>query len=292
MPIPHETGRVRSGDVSIHFRKLGKPGRMPILIVHGLSYFSYDWLEVAQSLAADREVIALDMRGFGDSEWSAAKDYSVPTMAHDIVNVLDHAGWKRALLIGHSMGGRSTTYVAAKHPARAAGLVLVDFTPENAPAGSKRVTQIVANTPDSFASIEDAMRYFGKDDRPRFEQYLKKTDKGFVVKRDPHFRDQFRRVLETGERPKLGVDMWQLIGEVHCPILSLRGARSDMYAPETVQKMKAANPRLEVIEVDAGHNIAGDNPQGFLTALRPFLEKVEETGSGSLSAGPPARSPQ
>jgi esterase len=276
MPIPHETGRARSGELAIFYRKLGKPGKLPILIVHGLSYFSYDWLEVAQALAAEREVIAMDMRGFGDSDWSPAKDYAVPSMAQDIVNLLDHAGWKRALLVGHSMGGRSTTCVAAKHPARAAGLVLVDFTPENAPAGSRRVTEIVAHTPDSFSSVDDAMRYFGKEDRPRFEAYLMKAGDRLVLKRDTHFRDQFRKLLETGERPKLGVDMWALIAEVRCPILSMRGARSDMYAPETVQKMRAANPRLQVAEVDAGHNIAGDNPRGFIAALRPFLVTIHD----------------
>jgi esterase len=268
MTIPHRTGRARSGDVQIHFRRLGKPGQAPVLIVHGLSYFSWDWLEVAQALGAEREVIAMDMRGFGDSDWSPAKDYSVPAMAQDIVAVLDHAGWKRALLVGHSMGGRSTTYVAAKHPERVAGLVLVDYTPENAPAGTQRTTEIVGNTPDAFASLETAMQYFGKSERVRFEQYLKKTDKGWTVKRDPFFRDQFKRILEGGERPKLAVDMWQLIGEVRCPMLSLRGTRSDMYAPETAPKMKAANPRLQVAQVDAGHNIAGENPQGFLAALK------------------------
>jgi pimeloyl-ACP methyl ester carboxylesterase len=101
---------------------------------------------------------------------------------------------------------------------------------------------------------------------------LRKAGNQYQVKRDPFFRDQFRRILEGGERPKLGVDMWGLIGEVRCPILSMRGTRSDMYAPETMQKMKAANARLEVAEVDAGHNIAGENLQGFLKALASFLE--------------------
>jgi pimeloyl-ACP methyl ester carboxylesterase len=264
--IAHATGRVRSGDVNLFFRRVGKPGKTPILIVHGLSYFSYDWLPVAAELGKQREVICMDMRGFGDSDWSAQKDYAVPTMGQDVVNALDHAGWSRAVLIGHSMGGRSTIWAAAKHPDRVAALALIDYTPENAPAGSKRVTQVVANTPDKFASVDEAMKYFGKDDRERFEQYLT-TD--FRVKRDTHFRDQFKKMLETGERPKLGVDMWQLIGEVRCPVLSMRGARSDMYAPETAAKMKAANPRLQVMEVDAGHNIAGDNAAGF---LRVFAE--------------------
>lgn len=267
MNIPHQTGHAPSGDLRIFFRKLGRPGKTPILIVHGLSYFSWDWLEVAQALAAGREVIAMDMRGFGDSDWSAARDYSVPSMAQDVLAVLDHAGWKRALLVGHSMGGRSTIYAAAKNPERVAGLVLVDFTPENAQAGTQRTTRIVGNTPDAFASIDEAMKYFGKTDRARFENYLKKTDRGFIVKRDPFFRDQFRKLLEGGERPKLGVDMWGLIGEVRCPILSLRGTRSDMYVAEAMPKMKAANPRLQVAEVEAGHNIAGENPDGFLKAV-------------------------
>jgi len=273
MSIAHSTGRARSGEVSIFYRKLGNRALTPILIVHGLSYFSWDWLEVGQVLAAEREVVAMDMRGFGDSDWSPQKDYSVPAMAQDIVNVLDHLGWKRALLAGHSMGGRSTTYVAARHPERVAGLALVDYSPENAPAGTKRVTQTVANTPDKFASIEDAMKYFGQSNRARFENYLTPDLK---LKRDTYFRDQFKKVLETGERPRLGVDMWELIGEVRCPLLSMRGTRSDLYAAETVPKMQAANPRLQVVEVEAGHNIAGENPQGFIAALRPFLAALEE----------------
>src|SRR5256886_13052698 len=271
MSIAHSTGRARWGEVSIFYRKLGHRARPPIWIVHGLSYFSWDGLEVGQVLAAEREVVAMDMRGFGDSDWSPQKDYSVPAMAQDIVNVLDHLGWKRALLAGHSMGGRSTTYVAARHPGRVAGLALIDYSPENAPAGTKRVTQTVTNTPDRFASIEDAMKDFGHSNRARFENYLTPDLK---LKRDTYFRDQFR----SAERPKLGVDMWQLIGEVRCPLLSMRGTRSDLYAAETVQKMQAANPRLQVVEVEAGHNIAGENPEGFIAALRPFLAALEEKG--------------
>ena len=277
MQIPHQTVRARSGDVELFYRRLGRGGKTPLLIVHGLSYFSWDWLDVAHALTDDREVICMDMRGFGDSEWSAKKDYSVPAMGEDVIAVLDHTGWKNAVLVGHSMGGRSATYAAAKFPARAAALVLVDYTPENAPAGTLRTTKTVAGTPDAFASVEDAMKYFGKDDRPRFEAYLKKTPQGFVVKRDTHFRDQFRKALETGERPKLGVDMWQLIGEVRCPILSMRGLRSDMYAADTKEKMRGASARLRIAEVDAGHNVAGDNPEGFLAALRPCLAELEKS---------------
>src|SRR5512134_3245248 len=275
MSIPHETGRARSGDLSIHYRRLGNRALTPILIVHGLQYFSWDWLPVAQALGAEREVLCMDMRGFGDSDWSARKDYSVPAMAQDIVAVLDHVDWQRVILLGHSMGGRSTTYAAAKHPARVAGLALVDYTPDNAPAGAKRTTEIVGNTPDTFPSLEAARMYLGpRKSVERYSFYLKDENGRFSVKRDPHFRDQFKKVLAGGERPRLGVDMWQLIGEVRCPILSVRGRRSDMYAPETVAKMKSANPRLEVVEVDAGHDIAGDNETALVEVLRKWIPEA------------------
>ena len=278
MALPHQTGTCRSGDVALFYRRLGRPGRTPIVLVHGLSYFSWDWLEVAAALGAERECVAMDMRGFGDSGWSPAKDYSIPTMAQDIAKLLDHLGWKRAVLAGHSMGGRSAAYVAAKQPQRAAGLVLVDYSPDIAPAGSKRVAQSVAGVPDAFATIEDAMLYFHADAgrRARFEAYLKPVAGGFVIKRDPHFRDQFRRTLETGERPKPGVDMWQVLAEVRCQTLVIRGSRSDLFALETVPRMRKVNPRFTVLEVDAPHDVAEENPEGFLAALNPFLATLEE----------------
>jgi len=277
MNIAHQTGRVRSGDVTIHWLRLGKAGATPLFIVHGLQYFSWDWLEVAQALGAEREVLAIDMRGFGDSTWSEQKDYSVPTMAQDIVNVLDHVGWRRVTLVGHSMGGRSTTYAAAKNPARVAALALIDYTPDNAPAGTKRTTELVGNTPESFPSLEAARAYLNpRKTVERYSHYLKQEHSRFSVKRDLFFSAQFKKVLAGGERPKLGVDMWRLLGEVRCPLLSVRGARSDMYAADTVQKMKHANPRLQVAEVEAGHDIAGENPAALIDVLRTFLATVED----------------
>jgi esterase len=266
--------------VSIFYRRLGTRGQTPVLIVHGLQYNSWDWLEVAQALGAEREVLCMDMRGFGESDWSPRKDYSVPSMAQDIAQVLDHVAWSRALLFGHSMGGRSTTFFAARNPQRAAGLALLDYTPENAPAGTKRTTELVGNTPDSFPSLEAARGYLGpKKSLERYQHYLK----NLAVKRDPYFRDQFRRVLAGGERPKLGVDLWQLIGELRCPILSVRGARSDMYAAETVAKMKAANPRLEVAEVDAGHDLAGDNPSELIKVLKAWSSRLWTSEASTTS---------
>jgi pimeloyl-ACP methyl ester carboxylesterase len=262
-------------DFRIAYRRVGgQMGTVPILFVHGLSFFSYDWLPAAKALG--REAVCMDMRGFGDSSW--AKDYSVPAMAADLGALLEHLGWDRAIVVGHSMGGRNAAWFAAHNPQRVAALVLVDYSPDIAAAGSKRVAQSVAGVPDDFASIEAAMAHFkaGPDQRERFEQYLKPAPGGYAIKRDPHFRDQFRKALETGERAKPGVDLWRALGELAMPTLVVRGARSDLFAPETVAKVTAANPHIRLVEVDAGHNVAGDNLEGLLAALRPFLASLEE----------------
>ena len=279
---PHKIGRFQSDGVEVFYRLFGKPGATPVVIVHGLSYFSYDWIVPAAALASDRQIVAMDMRGFGDSGW--AQDYSVPSFAGDMIRLLDHLGWQQAILIGHSMGGRHCTYCAAENPDRIAGLLLADWSPENAPAGAKRTTETVAGTPDIFLTIEDAIRFFkvdpdspqGVHKRPRFEAYLKPVDGGYAIKRDPYFRKQFQKVLETGERPKLGVDMWAALGRVACPIVVLRGKRSDMFAPETVARVEAANPKVRVVEVESGHDVAGGDPAGFEREASAFLHSIQK----------------
>lgn len=276
--IEERTATFQSRDVEIFYRLFGRPGKIPVVILHGLSYFSYDWREVAAALAQDREVVAMDMRGFGNSGWG--KDYSLAAFAGDVIALLDHLGWRKAILIGHSMGGRNCTFCTVQNPDRIAGLILVDWSPENAPAGTQRVTQIVANTPDSFASVDDAMRYFkldphspqGEAKRARFEAYLSPVGDGFAIRRDVHFREEFRRRL-AGDKPKPGADLWALLSQVACPTLVIRGSRSDMFAAETAPKVKAANPKVELIEIDAGHNVAGENPDDFLRAATQFLDK-------------------
>jgi pimeloyl-ACP methyl ester carboxylesterase len=271
--IPHQTGSCASGDVTLHYRRFGAAGKTPFVILHGLSFFSYDWIPVGAALAADREVAAMDMRGFGDSTWSPSQDYSIPTMAKDIVALADHLGWSRFAIFGHSMGGRSGVWCAAGNPDRVTGLLLGDFTPENAPAGSQRTAKTVAGTPDLFASVDAAMKHFGApaSRRERFAAYLQQVEGGFRVKRDTHFRDQFRRSLETGEKPAMGVDLWDAISRIRCPLKVIRGTRSDLFGPESIAKYHEKNPRAVVVEIDAGHNIGADNPDAVIGEAREFL---------------------
>lgn len=274
-----EMRRVRSGDVELFFRLFGKPQRAPVIILHGLSYFSYDWIHVGRELAHDRQVVAMDMRGFGDSSFSSKQDYSLPAFANDVLAVADASGWSRFVVLGHSMGGRNAAYCSVEHAARVRALVLVDYSPANAPEGARRVAETVGGAPEVFASVEAAMRYFRSDPhsphdaamRLRMDAYLRPVSGGYAIKRDPYFREHFRRILETGQRPKLGVDMWEIVTRISCPALLVRGTRSDMLTSESAQKMAGANSLLQVSEVETGHNVAGEKPEELIARVRQFF---------------------
>ncbi|MCY3829360.1 MAG: alpha/beta hydrolase [Rhodospirillaceae bacterium] len=292
----HRTGTVESGDVTIFYRHFGplrsdsprsdSGAGTPMIVLHGQSYFSYDWIGIADELARDpeggpeggREIVAMDMRGFGSSGWSPGQAYKVQNFAADVLAVADSRGWDRFVLAGHSMGGRNATYTAAALPERVEKLILIDYSPTNAKAGSMRVMDQSVDMPESFSGLDEALRYFGLDParvdaakRARFEAYLGVFDGNYTVSRDPYFREVFRKTRDEGVKPDHGADLWACLGRVACPILVLRGRQSDMFAPETAEKVRAANANVTLVEVEGGHNIPGDNPAGLIAALRPFL---------------------
>ena len=163
MSANHTTGRVKSSDVEIFYRKFGALGKTPVIIVHGLSFFSYDWIETASLIGKDREVAPIDMRGFGESDWSPTRDYKLESMSNDVIAMLDAMKWDKAVLMGHSFGGRVCLATAGWKPERAAALVCVDFAPDLAAAGRKHVAERIGRQPDVFASVDEAMTYHHDD---------------------------------------------------------------------------------------------------------------------------------
>jgi pimeloyl-ACP methyl ester carboxylesterase len=284
----HATGSVHAGDVELFYRRFGRPGGTPVLIVHGLSYFSYDWIEPASRIATDREVVAMDMRGFGSSGCSPTRDYKLETLSADVIRLLDHLGWQQAVLMGHSFGGRVCLATAGWRPERVAGLILVDFAPDIAPEGRRHTAERIGLQPDVFASVDEALAYHGHDDVPaasplrvRYEAFLKKIDAGYVLRRDLAFRDNFKKALDTGQSAPVPAFLWPMLQELKIPALVVRGSESDMFAAETLPKVRAANPRISAIELEGSHDLANDNPDGLVAAIREYLEDNEDALSVS-----------
>lgn len=273
------SGRAASGDMELFYRKFGRSGRTPVLIVHGLSYTSFDWIDAARLIARDREVVAMDMRGFGESTWSTERDYKLETLSADIVAVLDALGWSKAVLMGHSFGGRVMLATATWRPERAAAYISVDFAPDLAPAGRRNVAERIGRQPDVFKSVEEAMAYHGHQNvlpgsriRKRWESFLRKVDQGYVMKRDPYYRDAFKNALETGESAPLPNFLWPMIAQIAIPSLVIRATESDLFEPQTLERAKTLNPKLVCVEIPGSHDLSGDNPIGLARVVIKFLD--------------------
>lgn len=100
-------------------------GAVTATLVHGLSGNSRWWRRVIEHLPPETGVIALDVRGRGDSV-DAPPPYDLSTIADDVARVLDHLGVDRAVVAGYSMGGWVAALFGVGHPDRVERVVLVD----------------------------------------------------------------------------------------------------------------------------------------------------------------------
>ncbi len=122
-----------NGDVRIRFRDSGGPGE-PVVVIHGFTRDLADWLILGDSISLDHRVIAVDMRGHGQSSKFAEPTRYGRQMTGDVVRLLDELGIRRAHVVGHSMGALVASSVAARHPDRVitATLVAGPFAPDSA----------------------------------------------------------------------------------------------------------------------------------------------------------------
>jgi len=101
-------------------------GNAPVVLLHGLASNLTRWSEFVErtSLADERIVIRVDLRGHGDSPTRGP--ISLELWGDDLLAVLDAEGAQRAVLVGHSLGAQVALACAARAPQRVAALVLID----------------------------------------------------------------------------------------------------------------------------------------------------------------------
>jgi haloacetate dehalogenase len=128
-----ETRRVDAGGVAIH-AVVGPPRDGPaLLLLHGYPQTHAIWHKVAQRLAQRFNVVASDLRGYGDSAKPPTTadhaPYSKRAMAADQVALMRALGYESFLLVGHDRGGRVAHRLAVDHPQSVRRLAVLDIAP-------------------------------------------------------------------------------------------------------------------------------------------------------------------
>lgn len=107
----------------IHYLEKGEG--TPLVLIHGYTSSTYTWKDQFAELAKQYRVIAVDLKGFGFSD-KPDGDYSRRAQGEVVARLLDKLNIERAWLVGNSMGGETALNVAADHPEKVLGLVLID----------------------------------------------------------------------------------------------------------------------------------------------------------------------
>jgi len=258
---------------------------LPVICLHGLTRNSRDFEVVAPRIAAlGRRVIAPDMRGRGKSANDPDPAHYVPTVyAQDVAALLDKLGVPQAVFLGTSMGGIITMLLGATAPDRVAASILNDVGPQLDPKGLAYIASYVGRVrplaswdeaAEASKAVAGAAFPERADDRRFWLTFAQRTyhqlDNGQVeADYDPHIALAFAD-LEHQPPADLTPLFRALVGK---PMLSVRGAISNILSTDTLAHMKALKPDLDTVEIpNIGHAPWLDEPAAW-DAILDFLAR-------------------
>jgi pimeloyl-ACP methyl ester carboxylesterase len=244
----------------LRYLEWGRPDALPVICVHGYTSSAEAFNALARRIQDRAHIIAMDVRGHGESAWSQDDAYQYADQAGDLAALVDQLGIGRFVLIGTSMGGVIAMVYASQYADRLRGLVLNDIGPD-VEAGSGRITGLVRSRPADFASLDEAMQYRREISpitaaRPLEDQeetargvLSERPDGRWAWKMDPAYIEQ-RVKRGAPARPPL----WPTLETLPCATQIVWGTDSDVLSEAQAKRMVAALPRGELVSVPGvGH---------------------------------------
>lgn len=273
---PRPIGFEGASGLTLRADVYGDPNGTPVILLHGGGQTRHSWTDTACALADDGwQVVAIDQRGHGDSDWAKDSGYQFQDYAADVGQIVRQLQ-KAPVLVGASLGGLAALLAEGEASERfGIGLVLVDVAPRMERAGVARIIGFMSSHPDGFATLDECAdavaAYNPHRSRPKNVEGLAKNlrqgeDGRWRWHWDPGFLGIDRQVPERDET----ID--DAARAVDVPTLLVRGRQSDLLSEEGAQQFLELVPHAKFVDVSgAGHMVAGDNNDVFTNAVRAFL---------------------
>ncbi|MBV8730775.1 MAG: alpha/beta hydrolase, partial [Acidobacteriia bacterium] len=236
----------------IHYLDWGTNGKPPFIMLHGISRVAHQFDHLAPHYRNDYHVIAIDMRGHGDSAWSPEGAYLVEDYVADLEAFVEQLDLHNIVLLGNSTGGRVAQVYAGKHPDRVARLISEDVGPERpneiASAFSRQVEQEAngwASEDELLASLKRGNPRVPEEILRRYAHYgaRRREDGRIVWKRDPNLAKGF-----------IATDLWKYVKQIRCPAIYILGGASRIVPPETQEQLKRTLPDVSIVVIPGlGH---------------------------------------
>ena len=110
----------------LHYVDWGNPSAPPLLLVHGGRDHCRNWDWVASALRRDWHILAPDLRGHGDSQWSPDGNYSMAAYIYDLAQLIHQQELAPVTIIGHSLGGMITLRYTGIYPENVHKLIAIE----------------------------------------------------------------------------------------------------------------------------------------------------------------------
>ncbi|HEU5270294.1 MAG TPA: alpha/beta hydrolase [Jatrophihabitans sp.] len=264
----------------IAYDRAGPTGQVPIVLIHAGVGDRRMWDPQWLALTADRNVLRLDLRGFGESGQLPAGSLSP---VDDLLDCLDHAGVDRCHLVGASFGAGVAVEAALVRPGLAQSLFL------SAPGGSliaeatPQLTEFFAAEGgaladgDLEAAVEANLRWW-VDGPHRAPGTVAAATRGKVAAMQ-RLAFELTATWDEVTEAELDPPALERLSEVEVPTLVLVGAQDLDAILETAARMTAGLPQARQVEwPDVAHLPSLERPDDFLTLLRQWLAETEAAG--------------
>ena len=264
--------------MKLFFRETGEG--CPLVILHGLYGSSDNWITFARNLGQYFKVYIPDQRNHGQSPHN--DDHSYSALSDDLMQFLLENNINNPVVIGHSMGGKTAMFFAAKYPEKLRAMIILDISPggyyENsqAPSGFLKHSDIVKYLMDlplnKFNSREDADKELGKSIKPeRIRLFLLKN-----ITRDNSgnfaWKLNLRALKDNLDNILSGIDP-NIIKPPKIPILFIRGALSGYINEDAINLINDLYPMSEIKTIEgAGHWIHAEKPDELFALILDFLK--------------------
>lgn len=265
----------------------GPADGLPVMLLHGGGQNRGSWGSAVRELAAQgAHVVALDMRGHGDSDWAPDGAYLPVNFGADVEQAVRafsaRCENRPVLVIGASMGGIAGMVAAAALGPVLAGLILVDIVPDLRAEGAQRIVDFMLSAPDGFADLDEAAdavaAYLPHRPRPTASGGLRRN-----LRQQPNGRwtwhwdpQVVRGSLDNVAAVRAGLDEFAV--QVRVPTLLIRGMLSDIVDDDGVAHLQELIPQVEVVDVAAAaHTAATDDNDAFVSSVLAFADRIAAT---------------
>jgi pimeloyl-ACP methyl ester carboxylesterase len=151
----------------IHYLEWGTSGGPPLIMLHGIARTAHNFDHLAPHFSQQCHVIAVDMRGHGDSAWDPQGAYFVEDYVRDVEGLIEQLKLRSIVLWGNSTGGRVAQVFAGSHPELVSAVIVEDVGPERPAAISNRRAKRMSEEENGWASVDELSRNSGRTTRER-----------------------------------------------------------------------------------------------------------------------------